>query len=526
MPKQIFGAESVVTTLNRAFTDTSPSNATFNNQVATAGTTTDSQMAFAKQYGAGFAGQTADALSTLILGNLGVLPNAALQTALKDYITAAGVANIGIIALQLGDILSGLENATGDQAGFKAAAVAWNNEVTAAYNYSSNPANTSPSEPGPVVTPGTTFTMTTGSDIISPTSADATKKSTTGNDTFRADITAAGGDLGTADSVDGGAGTDTLNALLNGTAAKPVLSNVEIINVTTVAAAATLDLGDSTGVQQVWHKGGASAFGLTLNDVALTSTVGLTGTYTAGAATTVVFKNALAGTNDTATIAVQEAVSADKVTIANVENLNLVLSDLASTSGNVSTLSALVASNTKNIVATGTVGTLTVGGADTKLEALKSFDASGLKGNLVLDLTAGTDPTTGVTVQGSQGVNTITFGTGTPDVLKFVAGNVSTIAKQTTVTGFDFATDKLDLSAFALGADTTATTTTVAVAGDIAGFFSGTGRVVINDTNNTVYVDVNKDGNFNAGTDLAVVLNGMDNTVTATTFSIADITLA
>jgi len=49
---------------------------------------------------------------------------------------------------------------------------------------------------------------------------------------------------------------------------------------------------------------------------------------------------------------------------------------------------------------------------------------------------------------------------------------------------------------------------------------------VINDTNNTVYVDVNKDGNFNAGTDLAVVLAGMDNTAAATTFSVADITLA
>lgn len=178
MPKQIFGAESVVTTLNRAFNDISPSNATFNNQVAAAGTTTDSQMAFAKQYGAGFAGQTADALSTLILGNLGVLPNAALQTALKDYITAAGVANIGIIALQLGDILSGLENATGDQAGFKAAAVAWNNEVTAAYNYSSNPANVTPSDAGPVTTPGTTFTLTAGADSLSPTSAEAAKKTT------------------------------------------------------------------------------------------------------------------------------------------------------------------------------------------------------------------------------------------------------------------------------------------------------------------------------------------------------------
>ncbi|MDZ7865181.1 hypothetical protein [Acidovorax sp.] len=526
MPKQIFGAESVVTTLNRAFNDISPSNATFNNQVAAAGTTTDSQMAFAKQYGAGFAGQTADALSTLILGNLGVLPNAALQTALKDYITAAGVANIGIIALQLGDILSGLENATGDQAGFKAAAVAWNNEVTAAYNYSSNPANVTPSDAGPVTTPGTTFTLTAGADSLSPTSAEAAKKTTSGNDTFRGDVAA--NVLETIDSIDGGAGTDTLNALLNASTAKPVLSNIEILNLTTVTAASTLELGDASGLQQVWFKGTATSVDLTVNDVALTSTVGLTGTYNATTDATFVFKGAT-GTNDTATVAVQEAAftAGDKVTIAAIENLNLVVSDLASTAGtNVSTIGALVVANTKNIVATGTVGTLTIGNhADANFTALKTFDASGLKGNLVLDLATGTDPTTGVTILASSGgTNTITMSAtaGQTDVIKFVAGNVSTVNKLTTVTGFDFAADKLDVAAFALGADTTVGSTAVNVAGDIAGFFSGTARVVLNDTTDTVYVDVNKDGNFNAGTDLALVLTG----ATAATFTAADLTLA
>ncbi|MES2609838.1 MAG: hypothetical protein V4679_06325 [Pseudomonadota bacterium] len=533
MPAQIFGTDAVVTMLNRAFNDISPSNATFKNQVAAAGTTTESQTAFAKTFGAGYAGMTADALSTLLLGNIGVLPNAGLQTALKDYITSAGVANVGIVALQLGQILSGLENATGEQAAFKAAALAWNNEVTAAYNYSSNPANTTPSDQGSTVTPGTTFSLTAGADVFSPSAADPVKKSTAGNDTFRGDLAA--GDLSTTDVIDGGAGTDTLNALL-GASAKPVLSNVELINVTTTGAAATLELGDATGVTNVVHKAIAAGTGLTVNDVALTTTVGLTGTFIAADVSTFTFKGAT-GTNDTANLSLAEAVTAlaAPVKILAIENLNINVSDIAATTGNVSTINSLVVTDTKSITVAGTVGTLTLGGDATGVsdfKALTKFDASGLTGNLVLDLATGAgtqvDPTGGVTVTGSKGVNTITFGAtaGQTDTLKFVTGNVSTIAKLTTVTNFDFAVDKLDLSAFALGADTTATATTVAAAGDIAGFFSGTGRIVINDNTDTVYVDVNKDGNFNAGTDLAVVLTGMNNTAAATTFSLADVVLA
>ncbi|EJE53704.1 hypothetical protein PMI14_01403, partial [Acidovorax sp. CF316] len=37
-----------------------------------------------------------------------------------------GKGNVGIVAMQLGEILSGLEQATGDMAVNKAAAVAWN----------------------------------------------------------------------------------------------------------------------------------------------------------------------------------------------------------------------------------------------------------------------------------------------------------------------------------------------------------------------------------------------------------------
>lgn len=202
MPAQIFGAEAVVTILNRAFNDISPSNATFKNQVTAAGTTTESWTAFAKTFGAGYAGLTADELSTKLLANIGVTGNSGLQAALKDYITAAGVANVGIVALQLGQLLSGLENATGPQAGFAAAAVAWNTEITSSYQYSSNPANTAPSNPGSGGNGNqSSFVLTTGNDNIKSSS---TEKTVVGIvDTNNSVSTLNAGDVVSGTGVDG-----------------------------------------------------------------------------------------------------------------------------------------------------------------------------------------------------------------------------------------------------------------------------------------------------------------------------------
>lgn len=146
MPAQIFGAQAAVSFLNRAFTNASPGNAVYTNQVSNAtaslpagtdGAVAVNYTAFAKTFGTAYAGKTAAQLSTLLMTNLGLLPNAALETALADYITATGTGNVGVVALQLSGILSSIEgNAT-----YGAAAVAWNKEVTDAFTYSNNPAN-------------------------------------------------------------------------------------------------------------------------------------------------------------------------------------------------------------------------------------------------------------------------------------------------------------------------------------------------------------------------------------------------
>lgn len=162
MSQTVFGAEAVVTFLNRAFNNTAPGNLIFQNQVAAAGTSATSQTAFASQFGQSFSSLTDADLANQVLGNMGVLPNADLVTALTDYFAAVGTDARGIVVLQLGQILANLEGATGDLAIFAAAATAWNNEVTKSFEYSINPANTATADPlnppdttAPVVTAAT-----------------------------------------------------------------------------------------------------------------------------------------------------------------------------------------------------------------------------------------------------------------------------------------------------------------------------------------------------------------------------------
>lgn len=170
MTKHVFDEPYVAATiLNRVFNDQSPQPAVYNNQVVMA--TSIGLNAFALSFGAAYAGLTEDQLSTRLLGNLGVLPNAGLQVAVRDYLVSVGKANVGIVALQLGQILSGLEQATGDQAVFNVAAVAWNKELELSYAFSTNPANdaSGPPERDDQSVTGVTLSLTSGDDAISLT---------------------------------------------------------------------------------------------------------------------------------------------------------------------------------------------------------------------------------------------------------------------------------------------------------------------------------------------------------------------
>jgi hypothetical protein len=137
MPLQVSGVPAGITVLSRAFNDMSHSYAAYTNMVTAASSYGITH--FALLYGEGYTGQTEAQLSALLLKNMGLLPNAGLQTVLTDYLVSVGKANVGIVALQLGQILSGLENATGDLAIYGAAAARWNLEVDTSHAYAQQP---------------------------------------------------------------------------------------------------------------------------------------------------------------------------------------------------------------------------------------------------------------------------------------------------------------------------------------------------------------------------------------------------
>lgn len=397
MPAQIFGAEAVVTILNRAFNDISPSNATFNNQVTAAGTTTDSWTAFAKTFGAGYAGLTADALSTKLLNNIGVTGNTALQAALKDYITAAGVANVGVVALQLGQLLSGLENATGPQAGFAAAAVAWNNEITSSYQYSSNPANTAPSNPGSGGNGNqSSFVLTTGNDNIKSSS---TEKTVVGIvDTNNSVSTLNAGDVVTGTGVDG----DVLRIIVASSTypGSATIKDIDRIEVQQAAGGNFVATG-ITGAKEIISVDSVSA--VTVQNVASLDTV--VGVKNSVANFTANWEPSLLnGTSDAVTVSLDNATgggAAQNVAVsAGVEVINVKAVGTASDINQLGLTAANPNFKTVNVAADVAVRIRDIADTVTKIDA--SASTAGVR---IAGFGAGTD----MTITGGKGNDRFTF---------------------------------------------------------------------------------------------------------------------
>lgn len=264
MALSIFGAQAAVSLVNRALSNTSPSNSVYLNQVASAGTTAASEYAFAGKLGANLGNKSAAELTALLFANMGVsnttIPAASftvLQAAVTDYIAFHGTNNIGIIALQLGQLLSNLE---GDVT-FGAAAKAWNQEVVGAYEYSINPTHTV-SQTGEA-TVGTSINLTAGQDSAVGTG---------GDDVFVARIFDNQNTLQSGDRIDGGAGNDTLKADIGSSqkfAITPELVNVERVEIrvqadqvdsgdNNIAAVGIIDAERSVGVTH-WESNNSRA---------------------------------------------------------------------------------------------------------------------------------------------------------------------------------------------------------------------------------------------------------------------------
>lgn len=293
MSQQIFGAAAAVIALNRAFNDESPANAVFQNQLAAAQADAANGFAnFAKAFSASFAGLSNAELAAQVMGNMGLLPNDALEAALVDYLNGPGATNRGLVVLQLATILTGLEHATGNLSVYNAAAAAWNSEITNAYTYSADPANTVPS--GDETTAGKTFMLTEGID------GGSAFLGTAANDTYNA-YPVPKTTLGKYDALDGGAGNDVFNIFVaNGHNAEQVgsVKNIETINIDNSDAGDQL-FGGNDGIDASKFVGATTINQIgqanDINHVADTTTVVLTdastGDITVSAAATAASAN-------------------------------------------------------------------------------------------------------------------------------------------------------------------------------------------------------------------------------------------
>lgn len=251
--------------------------------------------------------------------------------------------------------------------------------------------------------PGQTFTLTTNVDNVVGTS---------GNDTIIGGVGSAGGNstLGSADVINGGAGTDTLKLTTEGAvavAATPNLTAVEKIEVQALGTAGTtVNLVNATGVQEIWNVRSTDA--LTVTNVQEAATVGLKGNVGANAYR-VGFKDSLAsGTADSVNIALEDAVTTGGLglggmTVANeFETINIAatgtnsINQLQQSGG-----AALAATKTVNVTG---AGKLTVTNA--LAATVTEVNASANTGGVSFDLTA----TGAVKATGGAGSDTFNMG--------------------------------------------------------------------------------------------------------------------
>lgn len=144
----VLSAELEVSILNRAFNDQSPSNTIFYQQKMAAGPTPQSWEAYAFKFGSAYQSLSSGEMAGMLASNMGLRYDIGLQGALVSYLDAVGKENVGIVAVQLGHLLLGLEHAIGDLAVYNAPSAAWAKELAEAYMYSTNSANGIPSPIG------------------------------------------------------------------------------------------------------------------------------------------------------------------------------------------------------------------------------------------------------------------------------------------------------------------------------------------------------------------------------------------
>ena len=389
--------------------------------------TTDNGIdSFANAMAASFASSTDAALAATVTANLGLTGDA--LTAGNAYLEAqfaAAPAARGKAVLDAMNALATLES----DATYGAAATAFNADVVASTSYSIVTTNTNALAAGA----GQTYTLTTANDAFT---------GTTGGDTFNASNaagTAAGQTMNTADSVDGGAGIDTLNATVGAanTYALAGVSNVENLSAN-FSKAGTISMLGSTGVTSVANSG-STAPGVFSNITPAGTSLTVSNT---GSNTTFGFVNAaLTGTTDTAAVTVSNVTGAAQVNVQPASGTNGFETIALTSTGGANSITL------NDATSTGLTGVTVSGDQNLTLvttpATITSIDASAMTGGLTHTATnaaattitggAGNDAITAEAtlandnISGGAGNDTITF-TATLDVTDTVNGGDGTDA--------------------------------------------------------------------------------------------------
>lgn len=285
----------------------------------------------------------------------------------------------------------------------------------------------------PTPTAGTTFTLTAGADALVGTSNDevfnglATTNAINGNlqDTFQS-----------VDSIQGGEGTDTVNAQLgsSGTATTVgiAVQNVEKFNITAFSGD-TFNMAAVVGATEVNSVSSVGA--LTLTNVGSLINIGLESTKSAMSAT---FADAVInGTTDSVTVTLKGADGNQNVTLTNANQEIETVNVASSTTANKVTLlgTAIDAAKTLNIS-----GDANLNMTATALAGLTTVDGSTATGKLTLDVSGASATNLSVksgtaddkvTVDGVTKDDTFDLGEGSDTLVIKTAGALANTATTT-----------------------------------------------------------------------------------------------
>lgn len=384
-----------------------------------------------------------------------------------------------------------------------------------------------------------------------------------GDDTLAITNLTAATDIQDGASFVAGEGNDTLNivngAVLNATTGA-LFSGFEVLDLSNAAAstfdAAHLEANNSINLLKVTQ---ATAAAVTVNNLAETASVELNAAL--GGALTINQKDAGAGSPDDVLDVLVDARAAittgSNIDINDIETVNLTVQGTGSTTTQTHTISQLTADEATKVTINASDANVTI--ADLEADSAVLVDASASAQDV--SITTGADTftaTAGVAFKGGAGDDTIVLtgadtsaaaatdldfvvtGNGGADAITLAAGGtgvdhvVYAAQSDSTATEFDaivnFVTteDKIDLKAFGFDGnfDDALTTKTTGISvnanGDVevtsaasVNFFADGGNVdravaIFDDGTDTyAFVDVNKDGDFNAADDSVIELTGL-----------------